>query len=187
MIFEAGGFFEEQFLDSLSTRAPDRDRQSRQFDLGPGLWQIAEPVEDQTADGVDSVCFQFKAEMLVQIVEACVTADQKLSIFERLNVKIDFSAGRRRATENFLNDVRHGDNSFGAAKFVDHNCERLRMGQEKLEQIERAHRLRHERRGQQGFGVMFGRIEQEQFDIDDANDVVRRVGINRNAAVAFLF
>ena len=34
---------------------------------------------------------------------------------------------------------------------------------------------------------MFGRIEQEQFDIDDANDVVRRVGINRNAAVAFLF
>ena len=33
---------------------------------------------------------------------------------------------------------------------------------------------------------MFGGIEQEQFYIDDAEDLVGRVGVNRDASMAFL-
>ena len=61
------------------------------------------------------------------------------------------------------------------------------MGQEEFEQIERSHRFRHKRRGQQRLGIMLARIEQEQFDVDDADNVVRSIGINRHTPEALLF
>ena len=124
--------------------------------------------------------------MFPQIVEARASADQKFAVLERLDVKIDIPARRRRVAQNFLNDVGHGDDSFGAAEFVDDDRERLRMSQEKFQQIERAHRLRHERRREQCLGVMFGRIEEKPFHIDDANDVVRRVCVNWHTTKPFL-
>src|SRR6266702_3909868 len=92
LIFQTGGLFQKQFFDSFSTRASDSNREPRQFDFGASLRQIAKSVENKAADGVDSVRFQFKTEMLSQIVQTCVTADEKFSVFERLDVNIDISA-----------------------------------------------------------------------------------------------
>src|SRR5207244_6738323 len=91
LIFQTGGLFQKQFFDSFSTRVSNRNREPRQFDFCASLRQIAESVENKAADGVDSVRFQFKTEMLSHIVQTRVTADEKFSVFELLAVKIVMS------------------------------------------------------------------------------------------------
>ena len=60
------------------------------------------------------------------------------------------------------------------------------MSEKKLKQLQRGHRLGHKRRSDEFSGVMFRRIEQEQFHIDDPENLIRRIDVNRNAPMAFL-
>ena len=60
------------------------------------------------------------------------------------------------------------------------------MSQKKLKQLESVHRLRDKRGSQQFFGVMFRRIEQEEFHIDNPENLIGRIGINRDALMTFL-
>src|SRR4029077_12871195 len=97
--------------------------------------------------------------MLSQIVQARVATNEKFSILQRFDVKIDLSARRRRLGENLFDDVRHRDDAFGSAELVDHDRQSLWMREKKFEQIEGAHRFRNKRRCEQRLGVMFRRIE----------------------------
>src|SRR5438876_265857 len=109
---------------------------------------------------------------------------QKIAVFERFDVKVDIASGKRVA-QNVLHDIRCGDDPFGPAIFIHHDCHSLWMRQKELEQLQRPHRLGHKRRSDQFFGVMLRWIEQKQFYIDDPKDLIRRVGINRDAALTF--
>ncbi len=50
--------------------------------------QVAEPVKNEAADRIDSFGLQLESEMLAQIVETGVPADEKPPIFERFDVEI---------------------------------------------------------------------------------------------------
>src|SRR4029453_12050728 len=93
---------------------------------------------------------------------------------------------RRGATENFLDDIPHGDDSFNAAEFVNYDAHPLGMRQKELEQFHRTHRLRDKRRRHQFLGVMVRRIEQEKLYVDDAEYLIRRIGINGDAPMSLL-
>ena len=60
------------------------------------------------------------------------------------------------------------------------------MRQKELEQFHGAHRLRDEGRRDQLLGVMFRRIEQEKFYVDDAEDLIRCIGIHGDTPMSFL-
>src|SRR4029077_8430596 len=137
------------------------------------------------ADGVDSFGVNLKAKMFGQIVQTRVATHEKFALAERLDVKLR-TVPWHGAAENFLDDIRHGDDSFSAAEFVHHDAHALGMRQKELEQFQRAHRLRDKRRRDQFLGVMFRRIEQEKFYVDDAEDLIRRIGINGDAPMSFL-
>ena len=94
---------------------------------------------------------------------------------------------RHGPAENFVDDIVHGYDSFGAAEFVNDDAHALRMRQKELEQFQRAHRLRDERRSDQFLGVMFRWIEQEEFYVDNPEDLIRRIGINGDAPMSFIF
>src|SRR5207248_2812580 len=89
---------------------------------------------DSQESGVDSVCFQFKPKLLSQVVQTRPPAYQKFSILERLDVKISISSSWRSIAENFIDDIGHGDDSFGATELIDHDGEGLRMSEEKFQQ-----------------------------------------------------
>ena len=61
--------------------------------------QITEPIENKAADRVDAVGINLETEMFAQIVETRIAADQKFSVLERLDVKIDISARAPRRSE----------------------------------------------------------------------------------------
>ena len=121
--------------------------------------------------------------MLAEVVEPGVPADEEAPILERLDVEIGI-AQRRGVAHDFLDDVGKRDDSFRAAEFIDHDGEPLRMGEKTAEQIHRFHRLRHEGGRDQHLGVMLAGIEQKQFHVEDPDDLVRSVRIDRHAAMA---
>ena len=108
----------------------------------------------------------------------------RLAVPQRLDVKGCILA-RHRAAENFFDDILHGDDSLCAAKFVHHHGHSLGTSKKKFEQLERAHGLGDKRRRQQFLGVVFRWVEQEQFYVDDPEDLIGRIGVNGDAAVAF--
>src|SRR5207247_10891864 len=92
-------------------------------------------------------------------VETRITADEKLTLTERLDIKGDI-VPRHRVANDFFHDVLHRYDSFDPTKLVNHHCHTLRVSHKKLEQFERMHRLGNERGSDEFFGVMFRRIEQ---------------------------
>ena len=102
-----------------------------------------------------------------QVVEPRVAADEKPPVLERLDVKIGLPE-RHGVADDFFDDIGERDDSFGAAEFIDHDREPLRMGEKAAEQIVRAHRFRHERRRAQVLGIVIVGIEQERFDVENA-------------------
>src|SRR5207245_10508705 len=114
-----------------------------------------------------------------------VTADEKSAVSERLDVKGDI-APRQRITKDLFHDIVHGDDSFGAAEFVNHHSHSLGMSEKKLEQLQRGHRLGHKGGSDEFFGVMFRRVEQEQFHIDDPENLIGRIDINWDPPMTFL-
>ena len=177
--------FEQDFLDPFAADPPHRDGEMWNLQGRARVGQIAEPIKNVTTDRVDAVGRQFEAEMFRQIVEPRVPADEKAAILERLDVKLGV-AERRRVADDFLDDVVEGDNSLRPAKLVHHDREPLRLGEKTAEQLHRRHRLGDIRRGNERFGVMRRGIEQELLYVDNADDVVGRVGVDRDAAMAAL-
>ena len=80
--------------------------------------------------------------MFAQIIQTRVTAHKKSAVSERFDVKGDIIP-RQRVAKDLFHDVVHGDDPFGAAKFVNDHCHSLRMSEKKLKQLERSHRLGH--------------------------------------------
>ena len=72
--------------------------------------------------------------MFAQIIETRVAAHEKFAVAERLDVKLQ-TVPRHGVAENFLDDILHGDDSFRAAKFVNHHAHALGMSEKKLEQF----------------------------------------------------
>ena len=123
--------------------------------------------------------------MFAQIVEPRVAAHEKTPVLERFDVKIGV-AQRRGIADNFFRNVVERDDPFRAAEFIDDNGEPLGVGEKTAEQIHRFHRFRDIRRRAHQLGVMLGRIEQEQFHVEHADDLVRRIGVDGDAMVAAL-
>src|SRR6266404_9269510 len=130
----AGGFLQQNFLDSFTSGPTHRDDESRNLDLCPRGRQIAQPCEYKSAYGVNSVRRNLETEMFAQIVEPCVSTHEKFPVFERLDVKIDISPGKR-ITQDFLHDIGHCDNSFGPTKFIYHYRHSLGMSQKQFKQV----------------------------------------------------
>src|SRR6266496_6384765 len=138
----AGGFFQQNLLNSFTPSLTHRNGESWNLEFRPRSRQITQPCEYKSTDGVNSFRLNLETEMFAYIVEPRVSAHEKFPVFERLDVKIDISA-RKRITHDFLHDIGHRDNSFGATKFIYHHRHSLGMGQEQFEQVQRAHRLGH--------------------------------------------
>ena len=83
--------------------------------------------------------------MLGEIVEPRVAAHEKAAFLQRLDVKIGVPE-RRGVAQDFLDNVRQGDDPLGPAEFIDHDREPLRMGEKTAQQSIAAHRLRDDRR-----------------------------------------
>src|SRR5215468_9620164 len=160
------------------------DRKSGDLEFRSGRRHVTQARKNQSADGVDSFGVNFKAKMFAQIVQTRVTAHEKFAFAESLDVKLRTIAGRD-PTENFLDDILHGDDSFNASEFVNHYAHALGMREKKLEQFHRAHRLRDKGRCDQSLGIMVRWIEQEKFYVNDAEDLIRRIGINGHAPMSF--
>src|SRR5205814_1920403 len=131
---ETRGFFQENFFNPFPAGAPDRYRKARHFETRAGRRQITEPVEDQAADGVESVGFQFEPEMLAQVVQARVAAHEKPAVLERFDVKFGVAQGQGVAN-NFLGNIVERDDSFGAAEFIHDDGETLGVREKTAEQI----------------------------------------------------
>ena len=178
-----GGFLEKEFLDALPADPAHRDGEAGDFQSRANLRQISEPVKNVTADRVDAVGHQLKPEMLGQIVEPRVAAHDQTPVLERLDVKLGV-AQRCGVADDLLDDVGQRDDPLRPAKLIDHNRKSLRVREKTSQQVHRSHRLRDERRRHEHLGVMLRGIEEELFHVDDPNDLIGRVGVNRHAAVA---
>src|SRR4029453_13772727 len=136
----SGCFFQQELLDPLSPSAAHRNREMWHFDLCPRRRKVAEPVKNESTNCVDSFRLNLETEMFTQIVKARISADKKFSVLERLNVRVGIST-RNCVAEDFLYDVPHCNDSFGPAKFVNHDRQPLGIGQEYSQQFQRTHRL----------------------------------------------
>src|SRR2546423_3246806 len=123
--------------------------------------------------------------MLAQVVQARVTAHEKPAVLEWFDVKLGVAQGQGVA-DDFLCNIGERDNSFGAAEFIHDDGETLGVREKAAEQIHRLHRFRDVGRCAHQLGVMVAWIEEEQFCVEDADDLVRRVGVNRNAVMPAL-
>src|SRR5947208_15457982 len=147
---------------------------------------MAQACENKSPDGVDAFSINFKTEGFAQIIQTGVAAHQKFAVAERLDVKCCVLA-RHGTAENFFHDILHGDDSLCAAKFVHDHGHSLGTSKKKFEQLERAHGLGDKRRRQQFLGVVFRWVEQEQFYVDDPEDLIGSIGVNGEVGVAFLY
>ena len=147
--------------------------------------QVAEAVEDEAANRVDAIRFDFEAKVLAQVVESGIAADQESSILQRLNIKLHLSA-RNCVAQNFLDDIRGRNDSFGPAEFIHDDGESLGMREEEFQQVERSHRLRYEGGRNQRLRVVHGGIDQKVLHIQDPDQLIGRVHVNRNAPMPLL-
>src|SRR4051812_18232078 len=142
--------------------------------------------KNKSADRVDPFGVNLKPKMFGQIVQTRIAAHEKFAVAERLDVKLRTIA-RRAATENFLHDVFHRDDSLNAAEFINDDAHALGVRQKQLEQFHRAHRLGDERRCNQLLGVMGGGSEKKNFYIDDAEYLIGRSRKRGAPPMSFLF
>ena len=138
--------------------------------------------DNVAADGVDAVRLQLDAGAIREIVEACLAANEKAIAIEFLDVEIGV-AERRGVANDVLDNVGERNDAFDAAEFIDDDGHALGTRQETAEQIERAHGFGDERRRQQHLRVVRARIHQENFRVENAEDVVRVIGVDGHALV----
>src|SRR5438552_9616957 len=113
----AGGFFQQDLLNSFTPGLAHRDGESWNLEFRPRSRQITQPCEYKSADGVNSFRLNLETEMFAYIVEPRVSALENFPVFERLDVKIDISR-RKRIANDCLHAIGHCDISFGATESI---------------------------------------------------------------------
>src|SRR4029079_10356333 len=131
-------FLQQHLFNSLTSRPAHSDRKAGDLEFRPGGRHITQTRENKSADGVDSFGVYLKAKMFSQIVETRVPAHEKFAVAKRLDVKLR-TVSWHVAAQNFLDQILHGDDSFGTAELVNHDAHPLRMRQKKLQQFQGPH------------------------------------------------
>src|SRR5436190_20189010 len=100
----AGGFFQQNLLNSFAPSLTHRDGVSWNLEFRPRSRQITQLCEYKSANGVNSFRLNLETKMFAYIVEPRVSDHEKFPVFAWLDVKIDISH-RKSIANDFLHDI----------------------------------------------------------------------------------
>ena len=154
---------------------------------------LAEPLVDQSAEGVEAVGLDYHIETLAEVVQPGAGVHDVLVVRDLLDLRLAIVELVLDLPDDLLEQVLDGDDSLGPAILVDDDCDvdssLLELGEQLFEGL----RLRDEKWIAQHFlrqhGGIIRRVVQnlEQVSrVDEALDVVEVVAIHGEAAVSRL-
>ena len=120
----AGCFFQQNFLDPFTPRAPHRNREPRQVESVSRRRQVAQPRKNKSTDRVDSFGSIWKPRYSLKSSRRAFPLTRNFPSSSGSMYRSASPRGKRVA-KNFFHDIVHGNDSFGAAKFVNHHSQSL--------------------------------------------------------------
>src|ERR1700688_2910527 len=103
-------------------------QEGKDFDVGPGSWDVPKLIENQPADRIKTFSFEIDADQLAQIIQASTATGQPFSRADLFDVK-GFISPRHGIADHFFDNIAESDDSFRPAKLVDHHGQTLGVGE----------------------------------------------------------